>query len=77
MLRDAEHFNSRIGNLDGAGDTGDFLIKLVKEKPITNASKLTAAPTTNGKTSSESKRSTTEGKEEGRKSEGKDSDRAS
>lgn len=77
MLRDAEHFNSRIGNLDGAGDTGDFLIKLVKEKTIPNASKLTAAPTTNGKTSSESKRSITEGEEEGRKSEGKDSEKAS
>jgi vacuolar protein sorting-associated protein 54 len=76
MLRDAEHFNSRIGSLDGAGDTGEFLINLVKEKTIPNTSTLTAAPTTNGKTSSESKRSTGS-KEEGAKSEGKEDEKAS
>ena len=76
MLRDAEYFNSRIGALEGAGDTGEFLINLVKEKPITNISTLTPAPTTNGKASSESKRSAGS-KEEGRKSDGKEGEKAS
>jgi vacuolar protein sorting-associated protein 54 len=76
MLRDAEHFNSRIGSLDGASDTGEFLIKLVKEKIIQNTSTLTPAPSTNGKASSESKRSTGS-KEEGKKSEGKEGEKAS
>jgi len=34
MLRDAEYFKSRIGTLDGAGDTGDYIIKIVKEKNV-------------------------------------------
>jgi vacuolar protein sorting-associated protein 54 len=34
MLRDAEHFKARIGSIDGAGDTGDHLLKLVKEKDV-------------------------------------------
>ncbi|TAQ83861.1 hypothetical protein B7494_g7822 [Chlorociboria aeruginascens] len=43
MLRDAEYFNSRIGGLDGAGDAGDYIIKLVKEKPVPKAK---VSPTT-------------------------------
>ena len=76
MLRDAEHLNSRIGSLDGAGDIGEFLINLVKEKTIPNAGSLAAALTINGKTSSESKRSTGS-KEDGSKSDGKASEKAS
>lgn len=34
MLRDAEHFRNRIGGLDGAGDAGDYLVKLVGAKSI-------------------------------------------
>jgi vacuolar protein sorting-associated protein 54 len=34
MLRDAEHFKTRIGGLDGAGDTGDFIVNLVKGKNV-------------------------------------------
>ncbi|TVY25195.1 Vacuolar protein sorting-associated protein 54-like [Lachnellula hyalina] len=34
MLRDAEHFKARIGGLDGAGDTGDFVVNLVKNKNV-------------------------------------------
>jgi vacuolar protein sorting-associated protein 54 len=76
MLRDAEHFNSRIGSIDGAGDTGEYIVNLVKEKSISKPTLLAAAPVVNGKASSESKRSTGS-KEEGNKSEGKDSEKAS
>ncbi|RDL36422.1 uncharacterized protein BP5553_05774 [Venustampulla echinocandica] len=34
MLRDAEYFNTRIGGLDGAGDTGVAIINLVKQKSV-------------------------------------------
>ena len=34
MLVDAEHFRNRLGVLDGAGDTGDYLVTLVKEKGV-------------------------------------------
>lgn len=34
MLRDAEYFKTRLGGLDGAGDTGDYIVNLVKEKPV-------------------------------------------
>jgi vacuolar protein sorting-associated protein 54 len=44
MLRDAEHFRAKIGALDGANDTGDFIVKLVKEKYVPNASAPTLAP---------------------------------
>ena len=33
-MRDAEYFKSRIGGLDGAGDTGDYLINLVRQKSV-------------------------------------------
>lgn len=60
MLRDAEHFKSKIGGIDGAGDTGDFLIRLVKDKSVPAAAPTTSTPppsdtgSTNGaKTSAE------------------------
>ncbi|KAH8750000.1 Vps54-like protein-domain-containing protein [Hyaloscypha sp. PMI_1271] len=34
MLRDAEHFNSKIGGLGGAGDAGDHIVNLVKAKNV-------------------------------------------
>jgi vacuolar protein sorting-associated protein 54 len=34
MLRDAEHFKSKIGGLDGAGDAGDYIVDLVKAKNV-------------------------------------------
>lgn len=37
MLRDVEYFKTKIGGLDGAGDTADFLIKLVKGKTVPKA----------------------------------------
>lgn len=64
MLRDAEHFKSKIGGLDGAGDAGDCIVDLVKRKsvPRPKASVTTQAPMgvsvkenniTNGKSNSE------------------------
>lgn len=38
MLRDVEHFKTRLGNLDGAGDTADHLLNVVKNKPVPKAS---------------------------------------
>jgi vacuolar protein sorting-associated protein 54 len=54
MLRDAEHFKTRIGGLDGAGDTGDFIVNLVKEKNVPKPKAPSPAPpaeeaATNGK----------------------------
>ncbi len=34
MLRDAEHFKSKIGGLNGAGDAGDYLVCLVNAKIV-------------------------------------------
>ncbi|KAH0562558.1 hypothetical protein GP486_002755 [Trichoglossum hirsutum] len=34
MLRDAEHFRSKLSKLDGAGDIGDMIVRIVEEKPI-------------------------------------------
>jgi vacuolar protein sorting-associated protein 54 len=62
MLRDAEHFKSRVGGLDGAGDAGDYIVGLVKAKsvpkpkppvPESNPAKASATEdtVTNGKSS--------------------------
>jgi vacuolar protein sorting-associated protein 54 len=62
MLRDAEHFKTRIGGLDGAGDAGYYIVNLIKEKSVPKPKPLTPAPIEkeetatngkNGKTSSE------------------------
>jgi hypothetical protein len=50
MLRDAEHFRSKLSKLDGAGDIGDMIVRIVKEKPIerirdTEADAATGKPT--------------------------------
>lgn len=34
MLRDAQYFNTRIGGIDGAGDSGEALVNLVKQKNV-------------------------------------------
>jgi vacuolar protein sorting-associated protein 54 len=74
MLRDAECLNSRIGGLDGAGDIGEYIVNIIKEKLIPKPSGATAS----GKTSSESEgKGSTDSKEEGVKSEEKDSGKAS
>lgn len=44
MLRDVEYFKTKIGGLDGAGDTADFLIKLVKVKSVPKAKEPEVAP---------------------------------
>jgi vacuolar protein sorting-associated protein 54 len=43
MLRDAEYFKARIGGLEGAEDTVEHILNIVKEKPIPKA-KAPAAP---------------------------------
>ena len=58
MLRDAEYFKTRIGGLDGAGDSGDYLVNMVKEKSVPVRAVVTkpvkTAPlVTNGKTGTE------------------------
>ena len=35
MLRDVDLFRSRISKLDGAADLGDYLVKLVNDKTVT------------------------------------------
>jgi vacuolar protein sorting-associated protein 54 len=65
MLRDAEHFKSKIGGLDGAGDAGDYLVGLVNAKivpkqkqPITEPNPAETQPnesqTSTGRSSGES-----------------------
>ncbi|KUJ17258.1 Vps54-domain-containing protein [Mollisia scopiformis] len=44
MLRDAEHFRNRIGNLEGAGDAGEYLVNLVKGKSIPRATATISTP---------------------------------
>lgn len=34
LLRDAEHYETKLGKIDGAADTGQYLIGIVKEKTI-------------------------------------------
>jgi vacuolar protein sorting-associated protein 54 len=56
MLRDAEYFKAKIGGLDGAGDAGDYIVKLVKEKNVPKLKVSSESKTelvTNGKSSSE------------------------
>lgn len=51
MLRDAQHFKTRIGSLDGAGDAGDYIVNFVKNKSVPRASvqnPAAAEPATNG-----------------------------
>ena len=72
MLRDAEHFKTRIGGLDGAGDAGDYIVNLVKGKSVLVAKVPAPDPmpvAINGKTSSES---ASEVKVEGEKTEVKE-----
>lgn len=54
MLRDAEYFKSKVGGLDGAEDAGDYIVNLVKDKPVPKAVMPDPpTPAINDKTSSE------------------------
>lgn len=44
MLRDTEHFKTKIGSLDGAGDAGDYLVNLVKAKNVPKPKVATPPP---------------------------------
>lgn len=61
MLRDAEHFKSKIGGLDGAGDAGDYLLGLVMAKivpkpkqPVTEPNPVGTQPNESPNTTGES-----------------------
>jgi vacuolar protein sorting-associated protein 54 len=49
MIRDVEYFKTKIGGLDGAGDAGDYIVKLVKDKKVTKPRMATPPPAENGK----------------------------
>ena len=34
LLRDAEYFEQKLGKIDGIGDTGTYLVNIVKEKNV-------------------------------------------
>ncbi len=34
MIRDVEHFQSRLGKIDGFGDAGEHLMAIVKSKEV-------------------------------------------
>ena len=44
MLRDVEYFKTRIGGLDGAAETADFFVNLVKAKPVPKPKAPTPPP---------------------------------
>jgi len=44
MLRDAEYFKTRIGGLDGAAETADYFVNLVKSKPVPRPRSPTPPP---------------------------------
>lgn len=54
MISDVEFFNTKISKIDGAGDLGEQLLAVVKEKPVaqevTNAS-LSSSSGSNGSAS--------------------------
>ena len=67
MLRDAEYFKSRIGILDGASDTADFILNIVKGKPVPKTKVATPTPPVEGPTANGAKsESATENKVVGR-----------
>lgn len=43
MIRDVEWFKTKIGSLESSGETGEFLVRLVKDKIIPK-SKIDALP---------------------------------
>lgn len=63
MQRDAEHFRSKMGKIEGAGDLGDRLVELAQAKTVTTET----TPVTGG-TSSPSSNSPKEKGEDASKS---------
>ena len=49
MLRDAEFFKSRLGKLEGAAELGDYIVDIVKNKPVADAPKAVDTPQTEQK----------------------------
>jgi vacuolar protein sorting-associated protein 54 len=50
LVADAQHFQSRMSKLDGAGDLGDYILDLVKKKDVVSesSSKEVSTAETNG-----------------------------
>lgn len=48
MLRDIGHFKTKLGHVDGFGDTGDFLIDIIKSKQVRSASPPPSGETEEG-----------------------------
>lgn len=65
MIKDVEFFKTKIGSIDGAGDAGDYLVKLAQDKSVpkpkaaapapvaTAPEKIPEVPVTNGKESAD------------------------
>ena len=55
-MRDAELFDSKLSKIDGAGDLGNHILNLVKEKQVESAltPQQNRSTTTNGTESTES-----------------------
>lgn len=45
LLADAEFFKTRISKIDGAGDLGDEIVKVVQGKSVAQIEAAAAAPT--------------------------------
>lgn len=45
MLRDIDHFEARLGNLDGFEDAGEYLRSIVKSKEVARPDPPVATPT--------------------------------
>lgn len=44
MLRDVDYFETRIGGFDGAAETADYFVKMVKAKPVPKPKTPTPPP---------------------------------
>lgn len=64
MQRDAEHFRSKMGKIEGAGDLGDRLVELAQAKTVS----AETTPATGGTSSSSTSNSTKEKGEDASKS---------
>lgn len=45
MLRDVEFFKTKLQHIDGFGDTGDYLMGIIKSKQVKSASPPPASET--------------------------------
>lgn len=55
MLTDIEFFTTKLGKLDGFGDAGDYLLRIIKSKNIERPKPAETEETLSEKTSTEDK----------------------